>query len=192
MDALTEKSKTVYLRVPSGKNAQECPPAGSSGFTLVEILVVIVIAGIGLSIAVSNLFVSDEERVRHEAERMMALIEKTRDRAAFSGYAIAMRLSEKGIEFLERDPNSIETKWIEASGAGLQPRAWRDGVTASLSLSPTNAASRRAGDPQVVTFLPAGIGVPFALRVSSITHQRVIVGDALGNMSFASGIEATK
>ncbi len=167
--------------VRSGKNALK----GPRGFTLVEILVVVVIVGIGLSITVSNLFVGDEERVRQEAERLMALIEKTRDQAAFSGYPIAMRLTDLGVAFLERDPNSIEAKWIDATSGSLKPRAWRDGVTATLAVSATDNTPRVGAEAQVVTFLPAGVGMPFTLRVASSTHQRVIVGDALGNMSFA-------
>ncbi len=167
----------------SGKN----PLKGPHGFTLVEILVVVVIVGIGLSIAVANLFVSDDEQVRQEAERLMALIEKTRDQAAFSGYPIAMRLTDQGVAFMERDPNSIEAKWIDATSGSLKPRAWRDGVTATLAVSATDTASGARGrtDQQVVTFLPAGVGVPFTLRVASTAHQRIIVGDALGNVSFA-------
>ncbi len=176
-------------RAPSGKTAHK----RASAFTLVEVLVVVVVIGIGLAIAVPKLFISDEERVRQEAERLMAIIEKTRDQAAFSGYAIAMRLGEHGIEFLERDPNSIEPKWLEATNSSLKPRLWRDGVSASLALSTmsTNDTSgRRADVPQVVTFLPAGIGVPFTVRVASKDHTRVIVGDALGNVSFAAPLSA--
>ncbi len=182
-------------RAPSGKTAHK----RASAFTLVEVLVVVVVIGIGLAITVPNLFISDEERVRQEAERLMAIIEKTRDQAAFSGYAIAMRLGEHGIEFLERDPNSIEPKWLEATNTSLKPRLWRDGVSASLALSTMSAFStmstndtsgRRADVPQVVTFLPAGIGVPFTVRVASKDHTRVIVGDALGNVSFAAPLSA--
>ena len=187
MGALIQNVKVIVGRAFSGKNAPKRAPA----FTLVEILVVIVIIGIGLAITVANMFVSDEEKVRHEAERLMALIEKTRDHAAFSGYAIAMRLGENGIEFLERDPNSIEPKWQDATRESLKPRLWRDGVTASLALSSatlpaTPTPSIQTTQPQLVTFFPAGVGTPFTVRVASASHQRLIVGDALGNVAFAA------
>ncbi len=155
------------------------------GFTLVEILVVVVIVSIALSIAFANLFVSDEERVRHEAERMLVLVEKTRDQATFSGYAIAMRLTDTGIEFLERDPNSVEPRWRASQASSLAPRAWQNGIRAELSIAESSAFTLSKTDAdQYVMFLPAGVGVPFSLRVFSDQHQRIIEGDALGNVSF--------
>jgi len=158
------------------------------GFTLIEIMVVVVIIGIALSITVSNLFVSTEERVRQEAERTLALVEKTRDQAVFSGYPIAVRLTPSGIEFLERDPNSVEPTWRAAATETLRTRRWRDGIRVELTTGiggntppRTDSAGSRE---QVVTFLPTGVGAPFSLRVFSDEHQRFIDGDALGNVSF--------
>lgn len=173
-------------------------PAGIAGFTLVEIMVVVVIVGIALSIAVSNLFVGDEQRVRLEAERILVLVEKTRDQAVFSGYPIAMRLTADGIEFLERDPNSVEPTWRNAAAESLRQRAWRDGIRVELAEinsgsntnsnlarnAATTSGGRSVPREQIVTFLPTGIGVPFSMRIFSDQFQRVIDGDALGNVAF--------
>lgn len=186
------ETKPVNARAFQSKSGRNYPPIGEfhfcyGGFTLVEIMVVVVIIGIALSIAVSNLFVSNEERVRQEAERTLSLVEKTRDQAVFSGYPIAMRLTESGIEFLERDPNSVEPTWRAAASDTLRTRTWRDGVRVELS---TTSGSGRAqtttadNREQVVTFLPTGVGVPFSLRVFSGDDQRIIDGDALGNVGF--------
>ena len=184
--------KVVYPRAFRGKNVRNCPSIVEfqfhvRGFTLIEIMVVVVIIGIALSVAVSNLFVNDEERVRQAAERTLALIENTRDRAVFSGYPIAMRLTEAGIEFLERDPNSVEPSWRAAGAESLRTRPWRDGVRVELAAASGSAAPGNARDgarEQLVTFLPTGVGAPFSLRIFSDDHQRIIDGDALGNARF--------
>ena len=201
------------VRHPSQIAAPKKAPARKAGFTLVEIMVVVVIVGIALSIAVSNLFVGDEQRVRLEAERMLVLVEKTRDQAVFSGYPIAMRLTAEGIAFLERDPNSVEPIWRNAAAESLRGRSWRDGIRVELaesnttaginnrlqrSTAPTSAASTTVSGSatgtalatssgareQIVTFLPTGIGAPFSMRIFSDQFQRVIEGDALGNVAF--------
>jgi len=181
------ENKVAYPRACRSINARN----SARGFTLVEILVVVVIIGIGLSITVANLFVSEEERVRQESERLLALIEKTRDEAAFSGYPIVMRLTDKGIEFLVRDSSSLSPKWQDATSASLAPRAWREGVAASLIVKNQDATDKKS--TQTVTFLPAGVSAPFMLRVYSEKFEKNIVGDALGNVSFAgvSGAAST-
>jgi type II secretion system protein H len=163
---------------------------------LVEILIVVVIIGIALSLTTSNLFISDEQRVKLDAERLMRLVERTRDQAVFSGYPIAMRLTEAGIEFLERDPNSVEPIWRTASAEKLPIRGWRDGIRAEITAPERLAEGNRSmantgtgtntsaeqGD-KIVTFLPTGVGAPFSLRVYSAQYSRTIDGDALGNVS---------
>jgi general secretion pathway protein H len=186
------------IRHPSQLAAPKKTPAGIAGFTLVEIMVVVVIVGIALSIAVSNLFIGDEQRVRLEAERMLVLVEKTRDQAVFSGYPIAMRVTGEGIEFLERDPNSVEPTWRNAVAGSLRSRTWRDGIRVELAEinsgsntnsnlarnAATTSGGRSVPREQIVTFLPTGIGVPFSMRIFSDQFQRVIDGDALGNVAF--------
>jgi type II secretion system protein H len=178
------KHKPAYLRAYRSNNGRNTALA----FTLIEILIVIVIIGIGISIAVANLFVSEEERVRQESERLIAIIEKTRDEAVFSGYPVLMRFTDKGIEFSVRDTSSITPIWQDASSQSLAPRAWRDGVTASLVVSNAgnNITNNDTGkkSAQTVTFLPAGVSAPYNLRVYSEKFERIIAGDALGNVSF--------
>jgi general secretion pathway protein H len=165
------------------------------GFTLVEILIVILIIGISLSLVVANLFVSEEERVRQEAERIMAMVERTRDQAAFSGYAIAMRLTDDGVQFMERDPNQIDPVWRNATTDTLTPRAWSQGIRVEITTagSKTPAQIRPADDekaPPHVTFAPTGVGVPFTMRVFTDRFERVIEGDALGNVQWKTPTRA--
>jgi hypothetical protein len=116
----------------------------------------------------------------------------------FSGYPIAMRVTGEGIEFLERDPNSVEPTWRNAVAGSLRSRTWRDGIRVELAEinsgsntnsnlarnAATTSGGRSVPREQIVTFLPTGIGVPFSMRIFSDQFQRVIDGDALGNVAF--------
>ena len=150
------------------------------GLTLIEIVVVVLVIGIAMAMAIPNLFVSDEERVRQESERLVAVLEQTRDNAVFSGHAIAVRLTEEGLEFLERDPDAVAATWKKTDGVGLTPRAWRDGVRAAFM-----RGEKKNEATDSVVFVPAGVSAPFEMIVFSERNdalKRVIVGDPLGNV----------
>lgn len=151
----------------------------SGGFTLVEILVVLAVIGITLALASGRLFVTDAERVRLESERLLALLEEVRDRAAFSGHAMALRLTDEGIEFLERDPHRMEASWrTPEGGAASASWRWREGVRVE------RLATARESQT-MLAFVPSGIAAPFRLRVSLNDQARIVEADALGNLRLA-------
>ena len=69
---------------------------GLRGFTLLEIMVVVAIAGIVLALAAVNLIPSDEEIARRESGYLALAIEKARDKAWFGGRPMAVSCSIGG------------------------------------------------------------------------------------------------
>ena len=67
---------------------------GTAGFTLLEILVVIAIAGLVTALAAVNLFPSDEEEARRESGLLALAIEGARDEAWFGGRPTALSIEE--------------------------------------------------------------------------------------------------
>lgn len=91
------------------------PHGRSAGFSLIEILVVIVIIGIVLSIAILSVsLVGGDKAIREEAQRMMALLEVARDESMLQGREFGLELMIGGYRFVELDP--ISGQWNEIIG----------------------------------------------------------------------------
>jgi general secretion pathway protein H len=149
------------------------------GFTLIEIMLVLVIIGITLTVAIPNLFPSDEQLTRQESERVLALLQVARDEAAFGGRVIAVRIDAGEIAFFEGDAGNSD-RWSPSSTPELKTRVLPAGVRAQLILAGNAIVAKDAQ----ITFLPAGVGLPFELTLLSPTVATTIVGDAIGNLRF--------
>ncbi len=147
------------------------------GFTLIEILVVIVILGIATVVATANLFQTDEEKLQQESEKLLAVLQVARDEAAFGGRVIAVTIAGGEIQFLERDATD-PSRWNRSAVEGLKTR---------ILVEPFNAQLRVGSDAvdtkdSHVTFLPIGVAAPFELLLRSPAGMRKIAGDAIGNL----------
>jgi len=77
------------------------PVRRSAGFTLLELMVVLVIIGIIFSFAMLSLGGDDlGELMEQETQRMMTLLELASDEAVLRGEELAVLFSEDGYEFL--------------------------------------------------------------------------------------------
>ncbi len=154
----------------------------SSGFTLIEILVVIAILGIATVLATANLFQTDEEKLQLESEKLLAVLQIVRDEAAFGGRVIAVTVTGREIRFLERDV-ADPSRWNASTLEELKPRTLADAFSVQLRVG-SEAAESTGG---AVTFLPIGVAAPFDLVLRSPVGSRKISGDAIGNLQLAKG-----
>ena len=90
----------------------------ASGFTLIEILVVIVIVGTVLSIVVlSTGIIPDDEEILVERTRMTALLETVQDEAMMQGREFGLEIMTSAYRFVEFDP--LTRQWMEVPGDEL-------------------------------------------------------------------------
>ena len=113
-----------FRRLPSRR------PNG--GFTLIEILVVVFIAGVLLAVAVLSLgALGDDRDVEREARRIQSLIQLAGDEAELQGRDFGIEFVRQGYRFVEYDP--LFEQWSEIIGDEvLRPRSLPDGYEMAL------------------------------------------------------------
>jgi general secretion pathway protein H len=152
----------------------------TSGFTLLEVLVVVVIIGILTSMAVISVHVlGGDHEMQQEAERLQAILLQTREDAVMQSRDIGMRLDETGYEFLQYDGRTGTWVAIENDPL-LRPRNLPDGLRLGLRLEPMQAATDRDPISPQIVLQAAGEIVPFDLLLSRDgTDQRRRVSGTL-------------
>ncbi len=139
--------------------------AGHRGFTLIEMLVVIVIVGILASTVVFGFLGSDrEQNLRTEAERLAELIEMARSEAVQRNEEWGLAVGTAGYRFLVLD--SITHRWIEQKTGPFRPRE-----TANMKLSVQVDAMTLPGadaeetTPEIIMF-SSGEQTPFEIEIT--------------------------
>lgn len=147
------------------------------GFTLVEVLVVMVVIGITLALVGLNLMPDDERVLRNEAQRLALLLEQARDEAVAGGEAIAW--SAEGERYLFLHQNE-EGKWV----AWTKDELWRERQFSSGVTLRALRINRTVVPPgEYLTFSSAGLGMPFEIDLGLNAVRIGIVGDAMGKMT---------
>jgi general secretion pathway protein H len=179
---------------PTGTSSKGRPPAPrrlASGFTLLEVLVVVVIIGIITTMAVVSVRVlGGDHEMDQEARRLQAVLMQARDDAMLEGRDVGLRLDEQGYDFLRYDSRS-ETWLLEAEDPLLRERRLPEGLRASLLIEQRDVKlkSRGAGSadqpllPQVVV-MASGDLLPFdvLLQRDGTEERRIVTGRVDGSI----------
>jgi len=167
-------AKTSYSGIDIRSTARRTVPNPMSGpstrlrtgFTLIEIMVVLLILAVTLGMVGINLQRGDNNRVQEEADRIVILLQAAREEAILQGQVFAVQFSNDGYRFLRLN-NKGKLELIEMDDV-LSPRSLPDGVTLSFTMDGA-VADTEAG----LILDPSGSFVPFVLtlRAGEATWQ---------------------
>ena len=108
--------------------------ARRSGFTLIEVLVVITVIGIVLSVAMIGMgVVTRNDEVQTEVSRFVALVQVAQDESMLQGREFGLEVLQHGYRFVELDP--LTRQWAEIFGDDmLGPRQLPESIELELFL----------------------------------------------------------
>ena len=138
--------------------------AARSGFTLIEILVVVVILGVvigAVTLAVGA--VGGERQFARQAEQVRALFVYACEQAEFSGRDVGISVDRQGFHFSVAGGND----WTASVASELRARTWLSGTVPTLSRDAQAVAvtDKAPEKPQLVCF-SSGELTPFRLELA--------------------------
>lgn len=148
-----------------------------AGFTLIEILVVVVIMGIVVGLISINLMPDDKRTLTMEGQKLSLLLEQAHDEAIVTGKDIAWSAKGDEYRFWQKDDQG---QWAEMKGDDLfQARKLAQGVR----LADLKINMAKASPDERLVFSSDGLGAPFSMDLGlNDLHVRV-TGDGAGKIT---------
>jgi general secretion pathway protein H len=140
------------------------------GFTLVEVLVVVAIAGVLLAVASINLFPSDTQIARREAANVALAVEHARDTAWFGGRPTGVTLGDGRLR-----------EW-RLAGDAWAANAKDEALPGDLRVTAIHVDGQPVDPRERLLFLPDGLGVPFRIALDIRGQPWAVEGDAAGSI----------
>lgn len=155
------------------------------GFTLLEVLVVLVLIGIITSFALLSAGRGLPERLAEEAQRLAALTQHQQQEALFNAEIQGIRFSDTGYTFLRQNKRG---HWQPPTGAAaLTEHDLPADMALSLWVEGQPVSLKNPGQVPQVWLLPSGEATEFVAIFSAAdepvaTVRYRVAGDALGRL----------
>lgn len=151
------------------------------GFTLLELMVVILIIGISTSMAMLFIDTSDE-RLKHEAQRLLAMTQYARDEAVITGESLGLVIRDQEYFFtrLEKD------KWIQIEHKPFRVFEIRDDIQirSLIARQHSGDAVQQPDQEELIYFLPTGESSEFQIWLSNDNESEFVLNSTfMGELS---------
>ncbi|TFW06582.1 type II secretion system protein GspH [Oxalobacteraceae bacterium OM1] len=151
--------------------------ARTRGFTLLELLVVLVIAGIMLGVVTLSGLPNARQAMQNDAQRIALLMQLARDEAIVRNRPVAFEAESDRYRFLIRDNDSWNPLGEDDM---LREREFKNAPVV-VSIAPNGVATQL--NPLRIVFGREPVDKPFSLTLSSNDVSVVIRADGVGHFT---------
>lgn len=155
----------------------------NSGFTLIEILVVLIVVGLLASLAVFTLGGSSRQReLENEVRELYLLMQTASEQAVLNNLEMGMRLEEGGYQFVAFQDQTA--RWKASGERIFQPGAFPDWLVATeyIENDAPRLASKEDRELPDVVFFSSGETTPFQIEFtvgSDTDYMHVLESDGV-------------
>jgi general secretion pathway protein H len=151
------------------------------GFTLVEMLVVLMVMGVFLGLIAVKIGAADKDVLRNEAERLAQILDLATEEARISGRTIAWTADQSGYRFWRR---GSDREWAEVRDNDLlRARTLSPGVM----LSELRVEAMRPLDSMRMEFPPGGAMLAFSIDLALGAEHYSIAASPVGDIRVFPG-----
>jgi len=158
---------------------------GNTGFTLAEVLVVLVVLGIGLALVTTSVGGGERRELAREAKQLAGALEHAAALAQWRAETLGVSAEGGGYRFWRR---ADDDRWVAYSSDDvLAARA----LPAGMTVRPMTYAGAPVAADAIVPLRPSGRNEPYVLRLDSGAGRIVIASDPLNRVAYAFDANAT-
>lgn len=151
------------------------------GFTLIEMLVVLMMMGIFIGLVSANMRPSERDLLRIEAERLAQLLDLAADESRITGKSVAWIADESGYRFWRLGGDN---EWSEIRDSDLlRMRSLPQGMT----ISSLRIEGMRPQKFMRVEFSPGGVMFAFTVDLSIGSEHYAVAASPVGDFRVALG-----
>jgi len=151
-----------------------------AGFTLVELLVVILVIGLAAAITYAQLELDPRQALEREGRRLASAIEHASQLAQWKNRTVGLSALGGGYRFWQREATDAGDGWIALSDDDvLAPRA----LPSPLAVTPRSYAGQVVAAGAVLPLVPSGRNEPFVIELDAPEWRLLLAADPLNRVA---------
>jgi len=155
------------------------------GFTLVEILVVLLLIGIAAGLAFAQLDRDPRQALEREGRRLAGALEHAALLAQWKNETLGITASGSSYRFWRRGVDGDGERWVAVSDDEvLLPRV----LPSPLMVSPQTYAGQTVPEAAVLPLVPSGRNEPYVIAVAAPEWQMLLAADPLNRVALIGPI----